>query len=393
MQSDASVKAVQIAEALVREAMSRRATHIHLESLGQAVHIRLRIDGVLHDVSDWQVPPQGPADAGLVSQFMSLAGLDEARHLPQFDRFRMALAGKAVDLRMDSCPTARGLRAVIAILDPAEVAGDLSRLGLDRPEQMDLRRLLRQPCGMIVLAGRPGPLRNEAMQAMTASADLRGRSVVMVGRSGLMDSPGLTVVGAKSQDGLSFAQAIGTFARQDADVIACEDLRDPPAAVAALDAAEAGKLVLAGINSPTAASAVGTLFDMGLEPWPLAANLLAVIAYTRIRTLCSDCKQPAAPDGQLLELLGLDPAGDRFASLAAAGCPRCSGSGYAGTMGLLSVMMVDTTVAPAIRAGLAATELDEAARTAGFKDLRHIGLEKVRAGLTSLEELARILPS
>jgi type II secretory ATPase GspE/PulE/Tfp pilus assembly ATPase PilB-like protein len=390
---EGAAAAAQLAEAVIRDALGRRASHIHLESVGEALSLRLRIDGVLHDKSNFKARLPRQLAAELLPHFMSLAGPSESQPRPQGSPFSMTLDGRQVGFHLSSCPTARGLRVVITMPEPATVPIGLSRLGLERPEETDLRRLLRQPCGLILLAGRPGPLQGEAMRAMITSVDFRGRSVVSIERAARRDVAGVTVALAKPRDGLSFGQALGAFAQQDADVIACEDLRDPEAAMAALEAAEAGKLVLAGINSPAAAEAIGMLFEMGLEPWPLASNLLAVVSFARVRILCPDCKTPAEPDGQLLEFLGLDPAQRNLGALAGQGCPRCSHTGYAGAMGLLSVMMVDGAIAQVVRTGATIEELNNAARRAGVKDLRQIGLDKVRAGLTSLEELARVLPT
>lgn len=390
---EAAIAAAQVVEKVLRDALARRASHVHLESAGEAVSLRLRIDGVLHDESDFKGQLTQQLAAGILPHLISLAGLEEAQHRPRSGSFSMTIVDRRADFHLSSCPTARGLRVVIAMPSPAEAPTGLACLGLDKPEASDLRRLLRQPCGVVLLAARPAPLRAEAMRAMITSVDFRGRSVVTIGRTGQIDLAGVTAVQVKPQNGLAFSQALGTLVQQDADVIACETLPDPATATAAFEAAEAGKLVLAGMNSPGASAAIGTLLGMGLEPWPLASNLLAVIAFARVRTLCAECREPIEPDEESLESLGL-AQGERLSqAYRAAGCPRCSHLGYAGTMGLLSIMMVDEAIAPVIRAGAAAEELDAAARRAGVKDLRRIGLDKVRAGLTSLEELARVIPT
>ena len=380
----------QVVEAILAHAMDRRASHVHLESAGEVCSLRLRADGVLVEfpASVARLSPQQAEE--LSEHLLSQAGLELSLPQPQNCSTTVTIQGRRIDLQLGACPTARGFRLVVTM--PQAASSGLAQLALDRVAAGDLRRFLCRRDGMIALAGRTGPMRGEAIWPMTQAQDLRGRSVVAIDSLGKADPPGVTILQAGPGCGLSCAQAIDAVAHQDADVIFCQELPDPPAADAAIEACQAGKLLVVGVPSTTAGKAVVTLLELGMEPGLLASNLLAVLTFARVRILCPDCKEPAeADDEELLDLLGLEEDQRRLRTLRPVGCPRCFQSGYIGSAGLLGLMTIDGPVATAIRGGATVDKLADVAGRSGVKDLRAIGLEKVRAGLTSLEELSRVL--
>lgn len=377
----------QVAEIVLAHAMVRRASHVHLESTGEVCSLRLRADGVLVEFPASVARLSRQQAEELSEYLLSQAGLELSSPHPRNGSVAVTIQGRRFDVQLGVCPAARGFRLVIAM--PQAAPSGLAQLVLDRLAASDLRRLLCRSGGMIALAGRTGPLRAEAMWSMAQAQDLRGRSVVTIDSFGKPDLPGATVVQAGPRCGLSCAQAIEAVARQDADVIFCQELPDPPAA--ALDASQAGKLLVVGVPSTTAGQAVATLLELGMEPGLLASNLLAVLTFARLRILCPDCKEPAEADEELLDLLGLDGDQRRLRTLRPRGCPRCFQTGYLGSAGLLGLMTIDGPVAAAIRGGATVEQLSDVAGRSGVKDLRVLGLEKVRAGLTSLEELSRVL--
>jgi len=384
--------ALQIADAIVADAVRRRASDIHLEPEGDRLSLRMRIDGVLQEKVNFRRLLPGPLADRLIERFKRLAGLDPNQALPQSGRFSQHVEGRQVELRLATLPTTRGEKIVIGI-DPARVdQPDLAALGFGRAGERLLRRMLSEPAGLILMAAPPRNGRAETLRAMAGALNSRHRSIAAIhGRSAWeIDGAGEIVVGQVA--GLSAPVAIGAAAAADSDVILIDELRGPHEASAAFEAAAAGRIVLAGIDAPGGTGAIAMLVEAGLGGWPLAAALTGAVARRTVRQLCDQCKQQVDPSAELISHAGFSVEQIGSGVYKARGCPQCANSGYAGTVGLFSVVCADGEVARAIRTGGCAIAIEEAAAEDGMKSLRPAALEKVRAGVTSLEEVARVLP-
>jgi general secretion pathway protein E len=383
---------MESATAMVRDALARRASEIHIESTASALSVRLRTDGLLLDAAccDLQFPAGGAAPA--MQQLSELAGikLADARR-PARGQVDMLIDGREVAVTVATCPTAMGQRMVVSLRDTQAASPGLSLLGLADEAESRLAGVLAGPAGLVLLLARPGAQRTQALEAIIAAMDAATRSLVAVARKPASSVAGLTPIITNPAADFSIAQAVRAAAEQDADAIILEDIPDAKTYPALLEAAELGRLVVAATWAASPAEAAVTLLDMGLKPWPLADNLKAIVAYVPLRKLCSDCRQPALPSDQIPAHLGLgdQDVGEAF---IAGGCPKCCGSGYLGTVGCSSALLVDKDVAAAIRRGPSRAELIEAIEQAGAKPLFQVGLEMVRTGMTSLEELTRALP-
>jgi len=384
--------ALEPATALVRDALACRASEIHIASTASALSVRLRIDGLLHDAARCGLQFPAGGDAAAMHQLSDLAGirLADARR-PARGQVDMLIDGRAVAVTVATCPTALGQRMVVSLRDPQAATPSLSLLGLSDEAESRLTGVLAGSAGLVLLLARPGDHRTAALRAVVSAMDAATRSLVAVACKPASSVAGLTPIIANPAADFPVAQAVRAAAEQDADAIILEDIPDAQTYPALLEAAELGRLVVAATWAASPAEAAVTLLDMGLKPWTLADNLKAIVAYVPLRKLCPDCRQPALPREEMpthLEL-GEQDVGEAF---VAGGCSKCCGQGYLGAVGCSSTLLVDKDVAAAIRRSSSRAELTKAVEQAGARPLFQAGLEMVRAGITSLEELTRALP-
>ncbi|MFA6134804.1 MAG: ATPase, T2SS/T4P/T4SS family [Phycisphaerae bacterium] len=373
----------QAAQQIISEARNQRASDIHLEVFASGSRIRLRIDGFLYPRPGAALSAE--AAGQLIGYFKSLAALNPAERGFVAGGFSMTVGGQSLALKLSTLPIVGGQRMVISAPVEEPVVG-LEALGLSIPMRLRLARLLAQPGGMILLACRAGKERSAAVRAIVSAMD-GGRSVVAVPSPVHAARMPLSVT-ADMQD-LSVAQAVAGLARQDVDAIVVEDPRDDETVAAMLDATDAGRLVLAAVGEGDLASAIGDLLETA-EPERLARSLCAAIAFTQVRRLCPDCRVPAQPSGDSLELLGRQDLG--FEPFGPGKCDRCHQRGYDGLAGLSASVFIDRPLQTILRKAPAAAELADAMRRSGVISLPEAGLELARAGTTTLEELVRVLP-
>jgi type II secretory ATPase GspE/PulE/Tfp pilus assembly ATPase PilB-like protein/predicted transcriptional regulator len=380
---------------LVRSALARRASEVHIESTASTLSIRLRIDGLLHDAARFDMRPLVQTAAQAMQQLLDLTGirLTDARR-PSRGQVDLLADGREVAVTVATCPTALGQRVVVSLRDSQLPSPGLSLLGLDDETERQLAGVLGSFSGLVLLVARPGSDRTQALGAIVSVMDAPTRSIVAIARKPAFSVAGLTPIVANPAADFAVWQAVRAAAEQDADAIVLETIPDEQTYPALLEAAQLGRLVVAATSAANIAEAVTTLLEMGLEPWPLAENLKAVVAYAPLRKLCPDCRQAAPPNPEVLTRLDLtvQNLGQTFVASIAGSCPRCGGIGYLGTIGCSSAMMMDKNLAAVIRRGPSRAELAEAVEESGARPLLQVGLDMVREGITSLEELARVLP-
>lgn len=380
--------AAQVAEAMLRHAVSRSAGEIHLEPVRDGLALRMRIDGLLHERASFrQRLPEGVAPK-LIAYLKALAGLDIGQcSRPQSGEFITPVDGRQVELAIATCPTPRGEKLFIRILDRR--VRPLSELGLSDQEEARLRAALAGG-GLVVLAAPPRCGKDETLRAMLAALAGAQSNCLAIEADAEAELEWVTHCRVGQTAGLGFPEAVRAAARQRPEAVMVADLRNPPTALAALEAALGGSVVLAGMHSPTAAGAVETLLEMGLEPWPLSSVLAGVIEHQTIRLLCASCKQQVEPSADELEALGLAGEQAPAAVFAPGGCSRCGELGYAGRAAVIAPMPLDRAVVSAIRRGADAVVIEQLVRQAGGRSLLEAAVEKARAGLTSLAELRRV---
>jgi len=388
----AADSAAQVAEAILRDAVVRGAGYIHLESRSEGLRLRLRVDGVLHEKPNFARRLPNELGPKLIKHFKLLAGLEGGRSsLPGVGRFTRTVDGHEMEFRLAGFPIVAGERIVIRVVDREAARLGLSELGLEASDEAYLRGLLARRFGLVVLAGPPRSGKATSLRAMVGELAGAGRSIITVEKAAEAAIDGVSRARVDPAAGFTFAAAARACIDQDVDAIMIEELRDPVTASAALEAALDGRIVLAGMNATSGPAALASLLRMHLEPWPLASALAAIIEQRTVRKLCQACRRQVAPGADVLEKLGLAREQVDFPVFAAAGCESCGNCGYAGRIGLFSIMRIEGELAQAVRDGAGIESVSRAAAGAPAATLLDVGLEKARAGLTSLAELARIL--
>ncbi len=342
-----------------------------------------KISSVLHEKMKFSARLPGEIAGKLTSQFKSMAGPGAAA------TFVRTIDGRTIRFCLNCLPTVSGEKIALGICDPQVAISGLSRLNLTRDEEKRLRRLLGQSCGLVVLAAEPRFGRDEAFGAMAGELMGSGRNVASIGVSLEASIEGVTH--CLTEAGRTH-QTIRAAAAADTDALLIDELPDAASVPAAIEAAGQGCLVVAGIPAKNARAALARVLAAGAEPWPLASSLLAVVALRTARRLCDDCKTPAEPVRPLLAELGVSAEQLSPSACSAGRCEKCGRTGYVGVTGLLSVLEVDEAIAELIRRRADVRSIEEAAVKAGMKPLAQAAIEKLNAGLTTQEEIWRVLP-
>ena len=382
---------VRMVDLIVFDAIGKRASDIHLETYDGEFRIRYRIDGVLYPVAS---PPLALRDA-LISRVKILGDLDIGeRRLPQDGRIRMKAPqdgeDREIDLRVSSLPTIFGEKLVLRILDRERLPRRLSDLGLEAVSLERMRRAVRRSHGIVLATGPTGSGKTSTLYTCLSRLNGPGLNINTVEDPVEFNLPGINQVQTKDSVGLGFATALRALLRQDPDILMVGEIRDRETAVIAIRAAITGHLVLSTLHTNDAASAVGRLLDMGIPPFLIANSVNLVCAQRLVRRLCGECKEPNRSPAPLPEPAGTgtDPI-LKISRFDARGCPACHGTGYRGRIGLFETMEVTETVQQLILQGADAARIRKQAVREGMITLRDSGLEKIRAGVSTVEEVLK----
>ncbi len=383
------VPIVRLVNQIVREAVMERASDVHLEPGEDGVQVRFRIDGVLQDVV--QLPRN--ARAGITSRVKIMAELDIAeRRLPQDGRTSVIVDGEAVDLRIATLPTPYGEAVTIRILHEGLAFRKLEDLGMAEHHLEIVRDLLSKPYGAILSAGPTGSGKSTSLYAALSLINDPSRKIITVEDPVEYRLPGLTQVAARPKIGLTFAVGLRSILRSDPDVVMIGEMRDPETAQVGVRAALTGHLVLSSIHTNDAPASLTRLVDMEVPPFIVSSALIGVIAQRLARRLCPDCKEQTPLTDEQLVRAGFDLSGETPPQVfRAVGCERCANTGYRGRIGLFEVMSMSDELSRLLLAEAPIEELRDAAVSQGMRTLRADALDKVAAGITSLEELARVV--
>jgi type IV pilus assembly protein PilB len=379
---------VRLVNAILADAVAARATDVHIEPQQTEVKVRYRIDGLLREV---MVLPKH-VQALVVSRIKIISGMDIAeRRKPQDGRGRIMVDDNEVDSRVSCVPTFAGEKAVIRLLRSGEESVTLDRLGLDDHQRETMDKALLIPQGLIVFTGPTGAGKTSTMYAALDHIKSPEKNIVTLEDPIEYQIPELNQMQIDEKSGLSFAGGLRSILRQDPDVIMVGEIRDLETAQIVMQSSLTGHLVLSSLHTNDAVSAVTRLVDLGVEPYLIASALELVIAQRLIRVICDKCKEPAEVSNQLLSLLGLAPIDlEGSTIMKGAGCEKCGYSGYRGRTGIYEVLPINQQLREQITAQVSDSSLSYAARASGVRTLRASGLAKVRAGITTLEEMLRV---
>ena len=377
---------VRFVNKLMLDAIRRGASDIHFEPYEKLYRVRFRMDGVLKEIAQPPVQLAGKLSARL--KVMSRLDIAE-RRVPQDGRIKMRLSkSRAIDFRVSTCPTLFGEKIVLRILDPAQAAMGIESLGYE-PFQKDLyTKFLAKPQGMILVTGPTGSGKTVSLYTGLHILNREDTNISTAEDPSEINLPGVNQVNVNPKVGLTFASAMRAFLRQDPDVIMVGEVRDLETAEIAIKAAQTGHLVLSTLHTNDAPQTLTRLIDMGVKPYAIATSVSLIIAQRLARRLCANCKQPLEIPKEALLKEGFQEE-DVAAGLriyVPKGCSACT-DGYKGRVGIYQVLPVTESISRIILAGGSAVDIGKQAASEGVWDLRRSGLEKVKAGLTSLQEI------
>jgi type IV pilus assembly protein PilB len=376
---------VRFVNKVLLDAIRRGASDIHFEPFEKMFRVRLRIDGILREIAQPPVQLAGKIAARL--KVMSRLDIAE-RRVPQDGRIKMRLSKtRAIDFRMSTCPTLFGEKIVLRILDPSSAMLGIEALGYEPAQKELYLKNLAKPQGMILVTGPTGSGKTVSLYTGINILNTEDTNISTAEDPAEINLPGVNQVNVNNRVGLTFAVALRAFLRQDPDVVMVGEIRDLETAEIALKAAQTGHLVLSTLHTNDAPQTLTRLIDMGVKPYAIATSVSLIIAQRLARRLCTSCKQLLEIPQEALRKEGFEEADIPTLKIyGAKGCGNCS-DGYKGRLGIYQVMPVTEAIGRIIMAGGNAIDIGDQADKEGVWDLRRAGLEKVKAGLTSLNEI------
>jgi general secretion pathway protein E len=378
MASEAPV--IRLVNAMIASAIELRASDIHIEPFEKEFRVRFRIDGVLFS----QDTPPRELKAAIISRLKLMAKLNIAeRRLPQDGRIKIKILGREVDLRVSTLPTLYGESVVMRLLDRS--AGDfydLRRLGFDDHMLARMEHFTSLPHGIFLVTGPTGSGKSTTLYSALKRINLPNRKIITIEDPVEYQMDGINQLHVNPQIGLTFASGLRHIVRQDPDVIMVGEIRDRETADIAIRAALTGHLVFSTLHTNDAPSAITRLLDMGVENYLMTSSLVAVLAQRLVRVICANCKRP--------ETMAISPEGEAIQTWRGEGCDQCNGRGYTSRVGIFEMMEVGDELRKLIMSGADAGVLTRSARKDGMRNLREDGWRKVKAGVTTVEEVIRV---
>ena len=378
MASEAPV--IRLVNAMVAQAVEKRASDIHIEPFEKEFRVRYRIDGVLYN----QEPPPRELKAAIISRVKLMAKLNIAeRRLPQDGRIKIKTLGREVDLRVSTLPTLYGESVVMRLLDRS--AGDfydLRKLGFDERMLGRMEHYTSLPHGIFLVTGPTGSGKSTTLYSALKRINQPDKKIITIEDPVEYQMDGINQIHVNPQIGLTFAAGLRHIVRQDPDVIMVGEIRDRETADVAIRSALTGHFVYSTLHTNDAPSAITRLTDMGVENYLITSSLVSVLAQRLVRVICQHCR---VPDGARMS-----PTGESVSAWRGAGCEHCLGSGYTGRVGIFELMELNDEIRQLIMANEDAVAITNAARRNGMRSLREDGWLKIAAGTTTVEEVMRV---
>jgi type IV pilus assembly protein PilB len=387
---------IKLVHSIIAEAADRGASDVHFEPQpdeqgrpGRELRVRMRIDGVLTDSAT--VPRR--MIGGVVSRIKIMADLDIAeRRVPQDGRVGLTIEGRHVDIRVVTLPSVNGESVVMRILDKEAIRFELDRLGMAEQELDRFRKAFTRAHGAVLATGPTGSGKSTTLYGALAELNTIDKNIITIEDPVEFQIPGVTQVQINVKAGLTFAQGLRSMMRADPDILMVGEIRDAETAQIAVEGALTGHMVLSTLHTNDAPTAITRLIEMGIEPFLVASAIDCVVAQRLARTLCTHCKRRTIIPAQVLRDHGFAAQFD-IEAYEPVGCVRCGGMGYRGRLGLYEVMSVNEEIRALALQRASADQIASAAVRDGMRRLREDGLDKVKAGLTSMAEIARVTGS
>ncbi|MCX8030615.1 MAG: type II secretion system ATPase GspE [Thermodesulfovibrionales bacterium] len=375
---------IRLLNALFLQAVKEKASDIHIEPYEKELDVRIRIDGILQKILS---PPKIIQEA-LISRIKIMANLDIAeKRLPQDGRIRLLIGGKDIDVRVSIIPTTFGERAVLRLLNRSYGIMPLNALGLEGKEGKLFEELLFRTSGIILVTGPTGSGKTTTLYAALNKIYSEEKNIITVEDPVEYQLKGIGQIHVNPKIGLTFASGLRSILRQDPDIIMVGEIRDFETAEIAIQASLTGHLVLSTLHTNDAPSAITRLLDMGVEPFLVASSVIAILAQRLIRTLCSYCKEPYDPDESELKYFPSKPN----ILYKAKGCDKCRKSGYIGRTGIFELLIFDNKIRLFTTSRQDSKVIRDYAVSKGMKTLYIDGIEKAEKGITTLQEVLRVI--
>ena len=369
-------------------AVEKKASDIHLEPFEGRIQVRYRIDGILQKFMEMP----GHMHQALATRIKIMAGLDIAeRRVPQDGRIRSRIAGKDIDIRVSCLPTVYGESVVMRILDRSSASFTLEQLGFPGREYQLFQELIHSPHGIILVTGPTGSGKTTTLYAALNAINSIQKKIITVEDPVEYELEGINQVHVNPRYGLSFADGLRSIVRQDPDVILIGEIRDRETADIAIQSALTGHLVFSTLHTNDAAGAVARLMEIGVEDYLLASSIIGIMAQRLVRILCPECRQTFSPEARILKKYDLAADNDLPQELyQPAGCPACSYTGYSGRTAIFELLGITEEIRELIIGNKSAAQIRNAGVKQGMTLLRRDGWNKVKQGVTSLEEVLRV---
>ena len=380
--------AVSLVNQVLIKASTVGASDIHFEPYEDEAVVRLRMDGVLHDIL--KVPSS--TYQNVVSRIKVMSNLNVAeKRIPQDGRIRVKIGQKDLDIRVSVVPTVFGERVVMRLLDKTGALLTLEQLGLSDEDRKKVERLAKKPYGIVLVTGPTGAGKSTTLYAMLLYVKDPRKNIITIEDPVEYQIKGISQIQVNPKVGLTFASGLRSVLRQDPDIIMVGEIRDSETADIAVHAALTGHLVLSTLHTNDAPSAVTRLADMGIEPFLIASSLEGVIAQRLVRRICENCKMPYKPSEEELKELSIDKYDGSF--YKGEGCENCLGTGYRGRVAIFEVLELDDQLKALITKTQDSNEIKKLAREKGYRTMIEDGIEKVKEGVTTSSEVINVIKS
>ncbi len=389
LEADDAAPIIKLVNGLLSQAVKDRASDIHVEVFEKDLVVRFRVDGMLYDV----LSPPKRFHAAIASRIKVMAGLNIAeKRLPQDGRIRVRIAGRDIDIRVSSIPTAFGERLVLRLLDRAQAVVDvnLDRLGFSGDNLERIDRLIRQSHGIILATGPTGSGKTTTLYACLSRINSPEKNIITIEDPIEYQLRGVGQMQVNPKIDLTFANGLRSILRQDPDVIMVGEIRDSETAEIAIQAALTGHLVFSTLHTNDSFGALTRLIDMEIEPFLVSSSVIAVLAQRLVRMLCPDCREPYTPTETELSRIGLKPSQVTGTIYKPHGCRACRNSGYRGRAAVQELMVMDDEIRALVMRKADSATIRRLCTSRGMKLLRQDGAERILSGQTTIEELLRV---
>ena len=385
---------VKLVDTIVYDSLAKNASDIHLESTSEGLQVKFRLDGVLHTMME---PVDKKFQSSVISRIKVMSELDiSERRVPQDGRFKIRIKGKTIDFRVSIMPSIHGEDAVIRVLDKEHITKEFDQLRLDllgmgEREIKHLRRMIREPYGMILVTGPTGSGKTTTLYAAVSEINTGEEKIITIEDPVEYELRGVVQIPVNEKKGLTFAKGLRSILRHDPDKIMVGEIRDSDTAEVAIQAALTGHLVFTTVHANNVFDVIGRFIHMGIEPYNFVSSLNCVIAQRLVRVICKNCKAPQTISDEALIDSGLDPKKYSDAKFfRGKGCEECFGTGYHGRKAMVELLELTDEVRDMIAAKVPPSAIKSKAIEDGMITLRKCALEYVLRGETSLEEINRV---